>query len=376
MNKTIPPLTAILALTLGLSVALSGCQSLPRAQALTIALTATSTDPAPDLDPLISMVGEHAAASLLPGDGKVTVVTPENSEVVDLTPMRGKDVESVPTKANELIDSNLDTLRTVLGKAATVKDGLDVIATLDRALEQTPDGGHVIFESSGYSTVAPVDLNKAGDWIGNPDAFVQAVKQDDLPNAAGKHITFAGLGYPNPASAQEQAGPAARTALTKIMLGLCTRMHAASCDTITGPIGQDPAISTNNVPLVNLNQITTHCVGQASIDASIAFQPYSDVLLTAADTVLTPIAESLTRCPNGTVIDAIGHSALLLDQPADTGLEHDRAQAVLNRLLTLGAPTTSIGTATAGGQIVNNLPGGVFSEALAKKNRVVTLNIG
>jgi outer membrane protein OmpA-like peptidoglycan-associated protein len=374
MNKTIPPLTAILAITV--AMALSGCQSLPRAQALTIALTATSTDPAPALDSLTSVVSEHAAAALLPGDGKVTVITPDQAEVVDLTPMRGKDVESVPSKASKLITTNLDTLRTVLGKAAARKDGLDVIGSLDRALEQTPDGGHVILESSGYSTVAPVDLNKAGDWIGNPDAFVQAVNPDDLPNATGKHITFAGIGYANPASAQEQAGPAARTALTKIMIGLCTRMHAASCDTINGPTGQDPATSTNKVPLVTLNQITTHCAGQASIDTSIAFQPYSAVLLTAADQVLAPIAESLTRCPTGSVINATGHSALVPGTVPDPGLEHDRAQAVLNRLAALGAPAGAIGTAAAGGQLVDNIPGGVYSEALAARNRVVTLNIG
>lgn len=67
------------------------------------------------------MVGDHAAASLLPGDGRVTVVTLDKSEVVDLTPMREKDVESVPTRAGGLIDAHLDTLRTVFGKTAARK---------------------------------------------------------------------------------------------------------------------------------------------------------------------------------------------------------------------------------------------------------------
>jgi outer membrane protein OmpA-like peptidoglycan-associated protein len=373
MNKTSPPVTAILAIIV--AMALSGCQSMPRAQALTIALTATSADPAPDLDPLTSVVREHAAAALLPGDGKVTVVTLDETEVVDLTPMRGQDVESVSAAANRLITSNLDALRAVLGKAASAKDGLDVIGTLDRALEQTPSGGHVILESSGYSTVAPVDLNKAGDWIGNPDGFVRAVNPDDLPNATGKHITFAGLGYPNPASTQEQAAPAARTALTKIMLGLCAKMHAATCDTITGPAGQEPATAANKVPQVILNQITTHCVGQTNIDASIAFEPYSAMLLPVVDAILAPIAESLTRCPSGTLINATGYSALLPGQATDTDLERNRAKAVLNRLTALGAPVTCIGTAAAGGQIINNLPHGIYDETLAAKNRTVTLSI-
>lgn len=372
MNKT-TAITAILAITA--ATALSGCQSLYRPPALTIALTATSADPAAELEPLIPVVVEHAAAALLPGDGKVTVVTPEEAEVVDLTPMRGQDVESVQTKAEKLITSNIHALESVLRKAAATTEGLDTVGTLDRALEQTPVGGRVFFFSSGYSTVAPLELNKAGDWIGNPDGFVNGVNRADLPNADGKHITFAGLGYPNPASDQEQAGPAARTALTTIMLGLCARMGAASCDTLSGPIGQDPAVATNNVPRVILNQIATHCVGQTSIDTSIAFAPNSAELLPAADSILAPIAGALTNCPDGSIINATGHSALVPGTMADAELEKDRATAVLNRLVVLGAPAKAIGVANAGGQLVDNLPSGSFNETLAAKNRAVILSI-
>lgn len=376
MKKNVMAITAILAITAGGTV--SGCQGLPQAEALTIALSATSIDPAATLGPITQMVNEHAAAALLPGDGKVTVVTPDKTEVVDLTPMRGRDVESVPAKAEKLIAANIIALESVLGKAAATKEGLDAVGMLDTALEQTPAGGRVILESSGFSTVAPLDLNRAGDWISNPEGFLTAVNPADLPNAAGKHITFAGLGYPNPASAQEQAGPAARTALTKIMLGLCAKMGAASCDTINGPVSHDPAVAANHVTPVALDQIATHCAGQSSIDASIAFMPNSAVLLSAADKVLAPIATSLTRCPAGSTINATGHSALVPGGAPDAGteLEQRRAQAVLARLTDLGAPASTIGTATAGGQIINNLPGGTFNETLAAKNRVVLLNIG
>lgn len=372
MNKTILPIAALLAI---MAMVLTGCQSLPRAQALTIALTATSTDPAPSLGSLTSLVSEHAASALLPGEGEVTVVTPDWTEEVDLTPMRGNDVESVPAKATKLIGSNLEALQAVLSRAAATKDGLDVIGILDRALEQTRDGGHVILASSGYSTISPMDLNSAGDWIGNPDGFVQAANTDDLPNATGKHITFVGIGYPNPASPQEQAGPAARTALTKIMLGLCIKMRALTCETVSGPISQNPAVATNQVPLVVLDQIATNCVGQTSIDSNIAFEPYSAALLTAADEILAPLARDLSRCPVGAIINATGHSALVPGTVPDPDLERDRAQAVLNRLATLGAPAGTIGTASAGGQIVDNLPNGAFSDILAAKNRAVTVTV-
>jgi outer membrane protein OmpA-like peptidoglycan-associated protein len=235
----------------------------------------------------------------------------------------------------------------------------------------------VILESSGFSTMDPIDLNKAGDWMVKPDAFVAAVNPNDLPHADGKHITFFGLGYPNPASGQEQAGPAARTALTRIMLGLCTKMHAASCDTIPGAAGQAPALSKNKAAPVVLDQIATRCVGQTSIDASVAFGGNSAVILAAADKALAPIAQTLARCPAGSKIDAIGHSALLLGEAPGqfTWLEMARAQAVLSRLIALGAPAATIGTASAGGQILDNIPAGVYDETLAAKNRTVTLTI-
>jgi outer membrane protein OmpA-like peptidoglycan-associated protein len=375
MRKTAFAAAAALAVAAG---ALTGCQAVPRPEALTIAATATSIDPAPVLGPIAQMATDHASAALLPGDGKVSVVTPEGSETVDLTPMRGNEVESVPAKADKLIAANVNSLAAVLARSAAVKAGLDVLGVLDRALEQTPAGGHVILESSGFSTEDPIDLNKAGNWMLKPDAFVATVDPNDLPHADGKHITFFGLGYPNPASAQEQASPAVRKALTRIMLGLCTKMRAASCDVIPGPAGQAPAVSKNKATPVVLDRIATRCVGQTSIDASVAFGGNSAVILAAADQVLAPIAHSLARCPAGSKVEAVGHSALLVGEAPGqfTWLELARAQAVLSRLVVLGAPVGSIGTASAGGQIVNNLPGGVYDEALAAKNRTVTLAIG
>lgn len=44
------------------------------------------------------------------------------------------------------------------------------------------------------------------------------------------------------------------------------------------------------------------------------------------------------------------------------------ARAILDRLRALGTPT--IGEATAGGQIVDNMPQGIYREHLAVKNRV------
>ncbi len=134
---------------------------------------------------------------------------------------------------------------------------------------------------------------------------------------------------------------------------------------------------SSSVPIVPLDQVTPHCVGQVDIDTTIAFAPESPVLQPVIDAQLTPIAEALAKCPTGTTIHAVGHSAAVPDPSWGGGsdLEEQRAQAVLTRLLELGAPAHTLGAATAGGQIVDNMPGGQYREDLAIRNRIVTLTI-
>lgn len=344
---------------------------------LTLAATATHNEPAPSTAAIRELLTDHATQALFPEDGMVTVVTPDTITPVDLTPMRGDEVEASETKITEKIGEHLETLEQVLSSSAATGDGLDVIGLLDRALEATGPGGRVIVETSGFSTVAPLDLNAAGDWIADPDRFVALADPADLPDATGKHIVFLGLGYPNPASGQQTAGPAARSALVTIMTGLCAKMNAASCDTLPGPVGSNEPAATNTVPVVELNKLTTHCVGQINIDTSIAFAPESAVLRPTIDTQLKPIADALTTCPTGTTIHAIGHSAAVPDPSlgGGPGLEQQRAQAVLTHLHDLGAPLATLGTATAGGQIIDNMPNGHYREDLAIHNRTVTLTI-
>ncbi|WP_394254502.1 hypothetical protein [Pseudoclavibacter helvolus] len=358
--------------------ALTGCVPLPTASALTIAATATSAEPAASTVPIEDILREHAANALLPGDGTVTVVTPSGVSAIDLTPMRGDDVESVAAKSGPLIDANIEALRDELALAASEAPELDPIGVIDAALETTPSGGLVIVETSGYGTVDPVDLNAAGDWIGDPQGFVDASDPTDLPDAEGKRIAFVGLGYSEPTSAQKAAGPAVRTALETIWLGLCARMKASECSVIAGPVGQDAPAATNTVTPVSLDAVTTHCAGQVDIDTTLAFAPGESAVLDAADAALLPIVEALSRCPAGRSVDAIGHSALLPGEPAgtDSGLELDRAAAILRRLVELGAPAAVIGSPSAGGQVVDNNPGGVLDEHLADLNRTVTLQIG
>lgn len=372
-----PLLTAAVAVLALIGVGtLAGCATLTAPPPITLAVTATGNEPVPSVGPISDLLTEYAGAALDPGDATVRVVTSDATRTVDLTPMRGDEVEASANQISSKVASNIARLQEEL-RTTTSNGALDVVAVLDRALEQTPVGGRVIVETSGFATVAPVDLNAAGDWIGDPDGFVARVAEADLPDASGRSITFVGLGYPAANSSQAVAGPAARQALTTIMTGLCVRMKATSCDTLPGPIGDELPVSGGTAQTVSLQPVATSCVsGQIDIDTTIAFDPNSSVLLGAADEQLGPVAQSLAACPGTLRVDATGFSARLPGQsvPA-TELEQARARAVLERLAALGAPATSIGEATAGGQLVDNLPDGVFREDLAARDRVVQLTV-
>lgn len=366
-------ITALLALT---AATLSACSS-ESPSALTIAMTATSNEPAPSTKAIMDLLTEHASGSLNPEDGVVTVVTQDTTTTVDLTPMRGDAVEATDGKAEKKVAANIENLQQTVSSVSSSHPGLDVLGVLDRALEATNPGGRVVLMSSGFATVDPIDLNAAGNWITDPEQFVDAIDDRNLPDATGKNITFVGLGYPALGSVQTMAGPAVRTALRAMMTGLCRRMNATACDVLPGPVSDLPPVSTTPVPVVELNQLSTQCAGQIDIDTSIAFGPESDILLDGVDGVLAPIAQALNNCPGTTVVDAVGHSAAVPHESWGGGpdLETRRAQAVLARLRDLGAPITAIGTARPGGQIIDNMPGGDFREDLAVRNRIVTLTI-
>lgn len=376
MSNRLPTVLTLMGL---LGATLTACGP-PPAEALTIAFTGTSNEPAPSIETFRELVENHATSAYLPGDGVVTVVHGGDTTTIDLTPMRGENVEANSIKAEHEIQSHLENFQSMLLEPTTSPANLDVIGVLDRALDATAEDGRVALVTSGFATAAPVDLNAAGGWIADPDGFVDAVDPANLPDAAGKHIFFIGLGYPYAGSDQQFAGPAARDALTTIWLGLCHKMGAKSCSVTPGPPGSEAPTATGDTPTVNLDRVDTNCVGQISLDTSIAFEPDSAELTSGADIALSELANSLSQCQSGTRVSAVGHSAEVPAQRGDTSgaepLEVARAQAVLNRLLALAVPPERIGKASAGGQLIDNMPEGTFHEDLAARNRQVILVIG
>lgn len=346
-----------------------------RVAPITIAATATSAEPAPSVTVLRDELLAYAKAARHPGEATVTVVAATTTVTVDLTPMRGKAVERILNKATTKIEANLDRLEKTVARTTAPKAGLDAQRVWDRAVAVTPPGGQIYLLTSGLSTAAPIDLREAGGWIANPKGFVKRTSAADLPDSGGRRLTYVGLGYS--AGRQPSAGPAARKALATIYRGLCQKAGAASCQVIDQPVSEAPAKATKPVPVVSLTEVPTACVAsQITIDNSVTFQPRTSHLAEGANKILQPIANLLRQCPAGRSVTVTGYSART---PSSTGpatdLELARARAVRRRLHDLGAPARVLGKAKAGGQLINNMPNGEYSEQLARQNRVVILTI-
>lgn len=376
--RSTPPAVVVAVAVIAAVIAggLTGC-SLPARPGLTLAYTASINEPAPSTGPITELITEHADSARYPEDGMVTIVAPGTRTTIDLTPMRGSEVEANPgVRRDAMIADKSAELADTVGDLAASMPGLDPVGVLDQALQSTDPGGTVVITTSGFATVAPLDLTSAGAWMSAPTALADAVGEGDLPDATDKNITFAGLGYPAVTSSQQAAGPATRDALTTLYTRLCERMNAASCTIVDGPVGTFEPTTTVASPTVTLDRIATHCVGQIDIDSKLAFSPDSADLLPAVGPQLNQVVDSLRACPATAVITAIGYSATVpgQDEPG-TDLELARAAAVLTRLRDLGVPSHILGAATAGGQIVDNFPGGAYREDLASRNRVVTLTV-
>lgn len=360
-----------------IATGVTGCTPPQSPPPLTIAVTGTSHEPAVDLASVTPRVTEHARNALYPRDGEVAVLVQGRPAVrVDLTPMRGAQVEASPHTATDKINKKLPALAEALHQGAAT-GGLDALGVLDQAIQHTPRGGTILLYTSGISTVAPLDLTRAGAWIVNPAALVDGINPADLPDATERHIVFAGIGYGDPAGHQPTAGPASRTALQIIWRDICAATHAATCTILDGPAGTNSSGGANQVPVVTFDSAVTPCVGSITLSADIAFEPHSAILNDAADEVLAPIARSLAACPAGYVVNAEGHTATVPGDGNGIVLSANRAQAVLDRLVHLGTPPAMIGTATGYGntrQPVNNMPNGSYSETLARRNRIVHLS--
>lgn len=356
------------------------CQ-LPHDPALTIAVTAASTEPNAWSQSLRTAAFDHANDSSAPGGGAVTVIVADNAKAttVDLTPMRGDEVEQDDANREKKIGEALPQLQRLITSAKPGADGLDVLGVLDRGLRATPEGGTLVLATSGVSTKDPLDFRKLGGWKFDVAKVVNGLAHDGVvPNASGRHLVFIGLGITY--GAQPALPLPARDQVIKLYRAVCEAAKAASCTMLEGDPSLAAGPSTKPVPIVPVEATPTRCAGTINLPADVMFEKNSWHLTDAADAALRPVARLLKQCPSGLVANFVGHTAKLSagDPAGGFELSERRAQACWNRLAELGVPRQVLGSVRGLGDTqprVDNLPNGIFTESLARLNRRTEIRI-
>lgn len=374
-----PPGIAIgLVLTAAIAAGAVAC-GLPAPHPLTIAATASSAEPQPWSSDIADLVVEHVMTSVQPGDGAVDVLVAGQPDVtIDLTPMRGQEVEQLPDKAADQIAEDLAELEETLRTTSAGIEGVDALALLDRGLRETSAGGTLLLITSGVSTENPLDLRQLGGWAFDRAAVVADLDDRGLiPDATGIDVVFAGLA--DVAGTQPGLTLPARAAVGDLWMRICQAAGAVSCRLLDAPLPPDPApVAALPVPPVAVAAEITTCQGSAVFPSDIGFQPESAVLSSAADEILVPLAAEFSTCPTGRVATFIGHTARIGGTAGGFELSTARAGAVRSKLAELGVPARVLGSVVGRGDtmpLVDNLPNGVFDEALASINRRVEIVI-
>lgn len=310
----------------------------------------------------------------------VDVISSGRNDVihVDLTPMRGNEVEAMPAQAKTKVKERIGDLTVRLSTTTAGQPGLDALTLLDRAARYTSPGDSIILETSGIQTVDPLDLRTLG-WQFNPERVVtDLVSKEVIPDLSGRQVMFAGLG-----SAMGTQPPLPRPAhvqVEKLWLAICAAGNAKSCSLAAKPLELTAPVATNSVPVVPVESVSTTCAARMmSVPAAAAFAGDSAALLDGADRALTPIARALRQCPQGSTASIVGHAADPTPGVVDAlQLSDQRAEAVRVRLIALGAPHTVFTDVRGVGDTepkVDNWINGEFSEPLAALNRRVDVSI-
>jgi outer membrane protein OmpA-like peptidoglycan-associated protein len=341
--------TAVLPVT----VLLGGCGLSPgNPENIVVAPSATMNEP----DPMLAAPD----TALLRNAGNTSsraaafIVNPNTGQAreVSLTPRRPDGQEDYGPDRDSELTANVRRVGQLVGQEAASRP-FDLLAMIAQAVRVISHPGTLIVLSSGLSTAGGFDLRQVG-WGANPHAAAVALRRRGLlPNLAGWHVVFSGLG--DTAGRQPAPPLPQRTELTRYWLALCQVAGAASCtvDAVTRP---DPEPrSMTPVPVVKFPEVTSfrgrHGRSRTTVPADEFFAFNSAQLLPGANGILGPLAAKARG--QHLQVTIVGYASP--DGGTTTynlALSAERAKAVQARLIALGLPARQIvkavGLGTAG----------------------------
>jgi OOP family OmpA-OmpF porin len=365
----------------------TGSSSLPPClapgQPTAIAVGARSNSPNPEYPPsalatLTSAANAHRMLSIIRLDG--------NPKILFSQSFTAQGANAVQQRLT--YDHYVSTVNSILySTSAQVPDikaqspQANVLEALTIAALEVPAGGNVIIIDSGLQTTEPLNF---GDGLLDDDPQTIAGylgKNGELPNLAGRHVDFVGLGWT--AAPQPDLGTKYQNALVQIWESIAKAAHASCVWVDPTPNTSDSVAGTPAVAIVTPPP-------QPSVPAACSVINLNDsnnvgfVVDTA--TFLHPAAAHATIQQLANIMLHTGESVLLTGSTSSEGsesfneaLSSQRAHAVASVLEQLGVPASSITTVGDGSHLPGRLndigPNGQLLIGPAIANRKVVAKL-
>jgi outer membrane protein OmpA-like peptidoglycan-associated protein len=344
-----------------------------------IATSGTANEPRPglpgDLTQKLKAAGQSSTAAqayvLNAGSGAATAIS--------LTPrLANGQVDNGPTR-DSVLTSNIARVQNKLADERA-QGPFDLLNTLAAATRAVRPPATLIVVSSGLSTSGGLDFRQAG-WYASPSSAASHLKAHHLlPRLAGYHVIFTGLGT---VDGRQPPLPLPEQGIVKdYWKAICRAASATSCSVDSTSRPARPSLSKIRVPVVPFPRTwfykgPKHGV-RASLPDALLFAFDGATLLSGADGILQPLVKRARR--QNLLISIEGSASPDGGTAAyNLALSRRRAQAVRNRLIALGLPTTWItrvtGVGTAGDRPGACLVRGQLDETICAHLRRVVITM-
>jgi outer membrane protein OmpA-like peptidoglycan-associated protein len=344
-----------------------------------IAASGTANEPRPglpgDITQELRSAGQSSTAAtayvLNPGIGGATAIS--------LTPrLANGQVDNGPTRDSALTTSIARVQHDLAGERA--HGPFDLLTTLAAATRAVPAPATLIVVSSGLSTSGGLDFRQAG-WYASPSSLATHLKaQHLLPSLAGYHVVFTGLGIVD--GRQALLPLPAQRIVKNYWMAICNAASAASCRVDNSSRPALPSISKIPVPEVPVLPVRSyrgpHHSIRKSLPDALLFAFDSATLLPSADSILQPLVKWAQR--KHLLVSIKGSASP--DGGTTTyniALSQHRAQAVRDRMISLGLPAAWItkvtGVGTAGDRPGACLVRGHLDETICAHLRRVIITL-
>ncbi|ACU75775.1 hypothetical protein Caci_6944 [Catenulispora acidiphila DSM 44928] len=279
-------------------------------------------------------------------------------------------------------DQYVSYVNTVASSLKPSQPQADDLMAIRKTTDQMKHRGTLIVADSGLQTSAPLDFRTPGLLEATPAEIATSLSNSgELPDLHGIRVVFVGVGQT--VTPQPDIGQPLITNLKHIWQTLLVK--AGACDVSFEPDASLADSSTAGYPAVGLVPLPAppkpgpFCGTTVFADSgTVGFEPDTTQFRdpAAAHTTLANYAATVKPYLPGATIEVVGTTATWGDEAGRLKLSAERAQAVVDELVTLGIPRANLkpeGVGTHWSTHVDDVTKNGLNPVLAEQNRSVVL---